>query len=117
MQIRPQSQSEISQLQTTEVPNCRIVGEYNVLKEKSKTEILSVSEKALMGAIEAANKAAEGSQHKFNFKLHEATGDFIIQVISSETREVLHEIPPEKLIDLVEKLKELAAGVFVDEKR
>lgn len=118
MEIQPQNQLIKPEAKVLEaLPVNRVVGEYNVLKEKSKSEILSVSEKALISAIERANKAVEGSQHQFNFKLHEATGDIIVQILSSDTHEVLQEIPSEKLIDLVEKLKELSAGMFVDEKR
>ncbi|MCJ8012750.1 flagellar protein FlaG [Paenibacillus sp. KQZ6P-2] len=112
-------QSKIHQVQSQikEQPINLAAGEYSVLKEKSKGQILSVSEKALVNAIEKANKAAEGSQHEFNFKVHEATGDIIVQVVTRDTHEVIKEIPSEKLIDLVEKLKELTVGAIIDEKR
>jgi len=39
----------------------------------------------------------------------------MIKVINSETDEVIREIPPEKILDLIAKLWELA-GIIVDEK-
>lgn len=113
-------QSKVHQVQSplkSEIPIIRASGEYTVLKEKSKKEILTVSEKALLGAIEKANKAAEGTGHSFNFKTHEATGTVIVQIMAANSEEVIHEIPSEKFIDLVEKLKELTIGAIFDEKR
>ncbi|MFC4811610.1 flagellar protein FlaG [Paenibacillus sp. GCM10023250] len=94
----------------------RVSGEYFALKEKSKTEALSVSEKALVDSINKANKAVQGTPHEFKYKVHESTGDIIVQVLNKDTHEVLHEVPSEKFIDLIEKLQELTVGAIIDEK-
>ena len=39
----------------------------------------------------------------------------MVKVINSETNEVIREIPPEKILDLVAKMWELA-GILVDER-
>jgi Uncharacterized flagellar protein FlaG len=95
----------------------RVAGEYSVLKEKSKNGILSVSEKALVNAIEKANKAAQGTDHEFNYKIHQSTRRVIVQILDKNTHEVVREIPSEKFIDLVEKLETLTVGAIIDEKR
>lgn len=98
-------------------PIIRVSGEYLVLKEKSKSEILSVSEKELVSAIDKANKSVQGKEHEFNYKIHQSTGDVIVQILDKNTHEVIREVPPEKLIDLIEKLQELSVGALIDEKR
>lgn len=105
------TQQNISLAQT------RVVGSYTELKEKEKYEILSVSEEALVKAIDKANHAVEGSPSEFRYKVHPKSGEIIVQVLNKETKEVVREIPPEKFIDLVEKLQELTVGALIDEKR
>ncbi|WP_028608236.1 flagellar protein FlaG [Paenibacillus harenae] len=95
----------------------KVVGEYQELKVKSKSAILSVSEQALLSSIDKANKAVQVTIHEFNYKIHEGTGAVIVQVLNKETHEVVHELPSEKFIELVEKLKELTVGAIIDEKR
>lgn len=110
-----QSQAQVNNEVTAQLT--RVAGEYNVLREKGKHEILSVSEKALVSAIEKANKAVQGTEHEFNYKIHQATRQVIVQILDKNTHEVLHEIPSEKFINLIEKLKELTVGAIIDEKR
>jgi flagellar protein FlaG len=82
---------------------------------KEKYE-LSISEQALRKSIEKANKAMEGMQRRFEYSIHEKTGDVVVKVINSETNEVVREIPNEKFLDLIAKLQELV-GLNIDEKR
>lgn len=81
-----------------------------------KSSELSVSDAAFQKALERVNKALQGIETKFEYSVHEKTGDVIVKVINQETSEVLREIPPEKFIDLVVKLQELS-GILIDEKR
>lgn len=76
----------------------------------------SVSEKAIIEAIERANKAIEGTHTEARFTIHEATHEICVKIIDKEKNEVIREIPPEKILDLVARMWELA-GIFVDEKR
>ncbi|CAM3698128.1 MULTISPECIES: flagellar protein FlaG [Paenibacillus] len=104
--------------QSIEEPSYTVVGgEYSDLTHKQKYSILSVSERAVLDAINKVNKVLEGAPQKFEYKVHESTGDMIVKVINKETNMVIREIPPEKLIELVEKLQQLASGAIIDEKR
>lgn len=85
------------------------------LLHKEKYE-LSLSEQAIRKAIEKANKAMEGFDRRFEYSIHEKTGDVMVKVINSETNEVVREIPNEKFLDLMDKLQELV-GINIDEKR
>lgn len=77
---------------------------------------MPVAEKVLIDAIERANKSLAGTNRKFEISVHEKTNDIMVKVIDTESNEVIREIPPEKILDLVAKLWELA-GIIVDERR
>jgi flagellar protein FlaG len=85
------------------------------LIHKDKSE-LSISDEIVVKAIEKANKAIEGVGKRFEYSVHKKTGDIIVKVINKDTNEVIREIPPEKIIDLVAKLQEIV-GVIIDERR
>ncbi|SME94892.1 flagellar protein FlaG [Paenibacillus barengoltzii] len=89
---------------------------YHELQIKSKFETLSVSEKALLDAINKVNKTLEGTPQRFEFKLHHS-GELIVKIYNKETNEIIREIPPEKMIELVEKLQQIVVGAIIDEKR
>lgn len=84
-------------------------------KSQDKNE-LSVSEKAVIEAIEKANKAIFSSNRVLEFSIHEKTKEIMVKVVDSETKEIIREIPPEKVLDMVAKLWEMA-GILVDERR
>lgn len=117
MDIKSSFQPVQSQIKNDAASFIRVAGEYVELKQKSKNQILSVSENALVNAIEKANKAVQGTEHEFNYKIHQSTRQVIVQILDKNTHEVVHEIPSEKFIELVEKLKELTVGTIIDEKR
>ena len=66
--------------------------------------------------IEHANQKMFGVSSMFQYSIHEKTNQIMIKVIDKETKEVIMEIPPEKALDAIAKMWELA-GIFVDEKR
>lgn len=76
----------------------------------------SISEQAVLSAIEKANKKLMGAQAEFEFSVHEATKQIMVKVKNKETGEIIREIPPEKTLDIVAKMWELA-GIMVDERR
>ena len=88
---------------------------YFILRQKQNFE-LSISDVAMVKAIDKANKAIAGSQKKFEYSVHQPTGDIIVKVLDADTNEVIRELPPEKYLDLIDKLQEIS-GVIIDEKR
>lgn len=86
--------------------------EENSPEESKRNEYL---DKALINTIEEANEKFIVYDRRFEFSVHEKTKEILIKVIDVKTDEVIREIPPEKILDMVAKLCELA-GVFVDEK-
>jgi flagellar protein FlaG len=84
------------------------------INAEQKTE-RQISEKDVITAIEKANKALKAHYTTFEFSIHEKTKEIMVKVIDKETGELIREIPPEKILDAVAKMWELA-GLFVDEK-
>ena len=48
--------------------------------------------------------------------MHDVTKQRMVKVIDNETQEVIQEIPPDKILDMVAKMWEVA-GILVDERR
>ena len=67
---------------------------------------------------EAVNSINEflNTQHKESkFVFHEGLDKYYVQLVDSETDEVIKEIPPEKLLNAFYEMQKLA-GMIVDEK-
>lgn len=73
------------------------------------------SQEVLDKIVEEANSALFGQDSHLQFKIHEKTGEVVVKLVHNETNEVIKEIPPEKLIDIMVKLCEMA-GILVDKK-
>lgn len=64
-------------------------------------------------AVEEINKKAHNSEAVFG--IHDATNRVMIKIVDKDTKEVLKEYPPEKTLDMIAKVWEVA-GLLVDEK-
>ncbi len=69
----------------------------------------------LQNAIYQTNSILFGDNGKLEFKIHEDTGRMIVKLIDKETKEVIKEVPPEKILDLVARIWDLV-GILVDER-
>ena len=76
----------------------------------------TMQEKLIMESIETANQKILGPEKEFEFAIHKETKQIMVKVIDKGTKEVLREIPPEKVLDAVAQMCEMA-GIFMDEKR
>ncbi|MBE7681621.1 flagellar protein FlaG [Paenibacillus sp. P13VS] len=76
---------------------------------------LTLGQQQLIQNIERAVKALEGPQTTLDISIHEKTHDIMVKVLNRETGEIIREVPPEKTLDLVANLMEIA-GIIVDEK-
>jgi flagellar protein FlaG len=90
-----------------------------VVEEKKPQEdnkVVPLSEKTIISAIEKANHALVLSNRALEFSVHEKTKEIMVKVIDTETKEVIREIPSEKILDMVANILEMA-GILVDERR
>jgi flagellar protein FlaG len=109
--ITPEAANETKDTRSS-VLNKKNISQMTEFDKKS----LPIGEQILISAIEKANKALSGSNRHFEISIHEKTNNIMVRVIDSETNQVVREIPPEKILDLIANLWELA-GLIVDERR
>ena len=64
-------------------------------------------------AVDEINKKVQNSEAIFG--IHDATNRVTIKIIDKDTKKVLKEYPPEKTLDMIAKVWEVA-GLLVDQK-
>ncbi|AEM78038.1 flagellar protein FlaG [Thermoanaerobacter wiegelii] len=85
---------------------------------KAVKDILSkpVDEDKLNSELNKENRKISINDHTyFEFSVHKPTNTIVVKIVDSDTNEVIDEIPPEKILDLVAGLWKIA-GLFVDRK-
>lgn len=65
-------------------------------------------------AVEKLNKSMTNSEAIFG--IHEKTNRVTIKIVDKDTKKVIKELPPEKTLDMIAKVWEMA-GILVDERR
>jgi flagellar protein FlaG len=65
--------------------------------------------------IEEANKRYGAYDKLLQFSVHKETRQIMIKIVNTRTEEVIAEIPPEKILDMIAQLWEMA-GLLVDRK-
>lgn len=109
-------------INVTELPGASKVAKGNqtgkdqLSDQSSEQKEGNVSEQQLKNALSKANTRFKDQRTRCEFTYHEETKRVSIKVYDSDTKEIIREIPPEKAIEMVEKMWELA-GMLVDEKR
>ena len=73
-----------------------------------------VTHEQIKKAVERLNKNLSNSEAVFG--IHDATNRVTIKIIDKETKETIKELPPEKTLDMIAKVWELA-GILIDERR
>lgn len=73
------------------------------------------TEKEVKHAVEKMNKLLEDSPSHVEYEIYGKHRNMTIKIVDDVTKKVIKEIPPRKIIDMINKLCELA-GVLVDEK-
>ena len=69
----------------------------------------------LKRAVAEMNKKIGNSNSEAIFGIHEKTDRITIKIVDKDTKEVVKEFPPEKTLDMIAKVWEIA-GILVDEK-
>ncbi|MCM1252800.1 MAG: flagellar protein FlaG [Clostridium sp.] len=67
-------------------------------------------------AVAEMNRKIGNSNEEAVFGVHEKTNRITIKIVDKDTKEVIKEFPPEKTLDMIAKVWEMA-GILVDEKR
>lgn len=95
----------------------------NQVIEEKKDETTRFRE-AVEKIINRANEIIFGTNKFFQYSVHKETNSIVIKILDKETKEVLKEIPPEKILDMVAEImkrnklnSKSLAGIAIDEKR
>ncbi|WP_129600311.1 flagellar protein FlaG [Anaerophilus nitritogenes] len=74
-----------------------------------------IGEQELIKSIEKANKDLVLTDTSLQFSIHEKTKQVMVKIINNNNKEVIREIPSEKILDMVAAMIE-RTGLFVDQK-
>ncbi|GAA3351005.1 flagellar protein FlaG [Lysinibacillus fusiformis] len=78
-------------------------------------ESQEVSKEKLQNAIDTVNEFLQINHNASKFVLHDGLDRYFVQVVDTQTEEVVKEIPPKKLLDAYYEMQKLL-GMIVDEK-
>lgn len=81
---------------------------------ESPREQQQASNEQIKKAVESLNRNMAHSEAVFG--IHDETNRVTIKIINRDTKEVIKELPPEKTLDMIAKVWEIA-GIMVDERR
>jgi len=88
--------------------------ESNTQGDNQQNNNAQTDSESVKRAVEDLNKKMVNSEAVFG--IHEATNRVTIKIVDKKTKEVIKELPPEKTLDMIAKVWEMA-GILVDEKR
>ncbi len=89
----------------------RVLGREQKVGDWDRTHVEELEE-----ALKKVNEAAETFNTGLRFRVHEESERMMVQVVDRTTSEVIREIPPEKVLNLVAQIQDLI-GVFIDARR
>ena len=97
-------------------PNMEVEGEKNISSEKvsngKSEEKDRYTKENLDKAIHKLNGFLKDDNAYAEYRVHDKFGDIMIKIIDRDTKEVLVEVPPKKILDMVAKLCEISGVVF-----
>ena len=74
-----------------------------------------LSRKQIHEVVQALNDFLSPTFTALKFEMHDKLGEYYVQVINEETKEVIREVPPKKMLDLYAAMAE-RMGIIIDEK-
>lgn len=94
-----------------------IIGENTLGKENKEypTKDRNYTLDDIKKATDKLNKLLEDKSTHVEYEVYGKSKSITIKILNNKTKEIVKEIPPKKIIDMVDKLCELA-GVFVDQR-
>lgn len=110
-----QTQANVTTPGSTEIKIPRQKLKNEEYRHERQVEDKRLSEEDVIGIIEKANKDFVAYDRRFEFSIHETTKQIMVKVIDVTTDEVIRELPPEKVLDMVAAIWEVA-GIIVDKK-
>lgn len=97
---------------TAVVENVQSRGQHSASEQNAEQQ---ATNDQIKKAVEQLNKKM-AARSEAVFGIHEETNRVTIKIVDKKTRETIKELPPEKTLDMIAKVWEMA-GILVDEKR
>ncbi len=72
------------------------------------------SREAIERVVDEANSHLQALNESLDFRVHDETGQLLVQIVNRSTGEVVRESPPREFLDLAARMKEMV-GLFLDE--
>jgi len=86
-----------------------------VEQQQSSDLDVDVDEEKLESHMDLLNDTLRTFDKRLRFQIHRETEQVYTHVIDIETEEILREIPPEEILDMVARIEEMV-GLIIDEK-
>lgn len=83
--------------------------------ENQKIDEQKITKEKLQQAVETVNEFLQINHSSSKFVLHDGLERYFVQVVDTQTEEIVKEIPPKKLLDAFYEMQKLL-GMIVDEK-
>lgn len=115
MDIKVTSQGGQANLNTTLLNQIKQVPANKDVVDAVSAKDKSYSKKEVAKAVEKLNKFLKEENTYAEYSVHEKFGDIMIKIIDENTKEVIVEYPPKKILDLIAKMCELV-GIAIDKK-
>lgn len=74
-----------------------------------------ISKEKMQQAVDSINEIFEINNSELKFVFHEGLEEYFVQLVDSNTEEVVREIPSKKLLDVFYEMQKLV-GMIIDEK-
>jgi len=84
-------------------------------RELPTAEDQEISKEKLQNVVDTVNGFLQINQYASKFVFHEGLDRYFVQLVDTQTEEVVKEIPPKKLLDAFYEMEKLL-GMIVDEK-
>jgi flagellar protein FlaG len=89
----------------------KVMGREQKVLEWERTHMEDLQE-----AVEKVNITAETFNVSLRFRIHEESERVMVQVVNLKDNEIVKEIPPEKLLNVVAQIQNII-GLFIDTRR
>lgn len=81
----------------------------------AKEEVQAISKEKLSQVVDSMNSVIKTNQSELKFVFHDGLEEYFVQLVDSETEEIVKEIPPKKMLDAFYEMQKLI-GIIIDEK-
>ncbi|MED4019124.1 flagellar protein FlaG [Sutcliffiella cohnii] len=102
------------EISSSKLTNFLSTNTYNVKTETSEVEIAK-EHKNVENVVESINQFLRPLNTSVQFSFHEELNEYYVSIVDLETKEIVKEIPPKKLLDMYAEMAKFM-GLFIDQK-